>query len=132
MTHLLDSTVLVARAVEDHVHHSAAARWWTASGEPFATCPVTQGALLRLLLRERVESEQAARALHLLTGHPHHIFWPGAIGYDAVKLTRVLGPGQVTDAYLVGLTRHPGARLATFDRDLAQEAADVATLVALA
>jgi predicted nucleic acid-binding protein len=117
--------------VEDHVHHSAAARWWTASGEPFATCPVTQGALLRLLLRERLESEQAARALHLLTGHPHHIFWPDAIGYD-VDLTRVLGPGQVTDAYLVGLTRHQGALLATFDRDLAQEAADVATLIPLA
>jgi predicted nucleic acid-binding protein len=44
----------------------------------------------------------------------------------------VIGPGQVTDAYLVGLTRHPGARLATFDRELAPAAADVATLIALA
>ncbi len=63
MTYLLDSNVLIALAVADHVHHQAVRRWWEAGAEPFATCPITQGALLRLLIREGMS---AADAQHVL------------------------------------------------------------------
>jgi toxin-antitoxin system PIN domain toxin len=131
MTFLLDSNVLVALVVGDHVHHRAATRWWTATVESFATCPITQGALLRLLIREGLGSGEAARALSLLTNHDRHTFWPDTIGYDAVDLTKVLGRGQVTDTYLTTLARHHQARLATFDPGLAQHRSDVVTLVPL-
>ena len=52
MTVLLDSNVLIALVVQDHVHHRAAERWFVDLDEPFATCPITQGALVRLVLRE--------------------------------------------------------------------------------
>ena len=129
MTFLLDSNVLVALAVSDHVHHQAATRWWATSGEAFATCPVTQGALLRLLIREGLGSGEAARVLSLLTNHERHTFWPDAIGYDDVDLIEVLGHGQVTDTYLAALARHYHARLATFDPELARHHSDVVTLV---
>ncbi|MGH9065722.1 MAG: TA system VapC family ribonuclease toxin [Acidimicrobiales bacterium] len=131
MTHLLDSNVLIALAVGDHVHHRAAIRWWTGTDERFATCPITQGALVRLLVREGLGGEDAARALGLLTGHSRHAFWPDSMGYEEVDLTHVLGHGQVTDAYLASLARRQGGRLATFDRGLAERAADVVTLVPL-
>ncbi len=129
MTHLLDSNVTIALAVLDHVHHSAAALWWSSTDEPFATCPITQGALIRLLIREGLDPSAAGRVLGLLTGHERHTFWADDLGYDSVDLSRVLGHAQVTDSYLAALARQRRGRLATFDRGLAQDAPDVVTLI---
>ena len=52
MTVLLDANVLIALLVEDHVHHGAAENWFTGMSGNFATCPITQGSLIRLLIRE--------------------------------------------------------------------------------
>jgi predicted nucleic acid-binding protein len=51
VTALLDANVLIALVVAEHVHHDAAAEWLSASDETFATCPITQGSLIRFLLR---------------------------------------------------------------------------------
>ncbi len=99
MTHLLDGNVLVALVVVDHVHHPAAAQWWSATEEPFATCPITQGALIRLLMRQGLDGTTSTGVLGVLTGHARHTFWPDDVGYDAIDLSRVLGHGQVTDFY---------------------------------
>jgi uncharacterized protein len=48
-----------------------------------------------------------------------HAFWPDAIPYERAHLGGIIGHRQVTDAYLVALARHHGARLATLDRGLA-------------
>lgn len=126
---LLDCNVLVALAVEDHVHHSAASSWWSSGAGPFATCPITQGALLRLLIREGLPTELAVHALGQLTGHPRHIFWPDSLGYHGIDLAAVFGHGQVTDAYLIALAGHNQGRLVTFDRDLARHAPATALLL---
>jgi predicted nucleic acid-binding protein len=60
---------------------------------------------------------------------PQHEFWGDDIGYDRVVLRGVVGHRQVTDAYLAGLARHRGGRLATFDQGLAALHPDVALLV---
>ena len=44
---LLDANVLIALLVADHLHHDAAEAWFAASGDRFATCPVTEGSLTR-------------------------------------------------------------------------------------
>jgi toxin-antitoxin system PIN domain toxin len=131
VTYLLDSNVLIALTVEDHVHHVAAARWWTDKDDPFATCPITQGAFLRLLIREGLASTFAAQVLGQITAHPRHIFWAHVISYDTTDLACLLGHAHVTDTYPVALARHQGARLATLDRDLALAASDAATLIPL-
>ena len=51
MTALLDSNVLIALVVAEHVHHDFASRWLSESDAGFATCPITQGSLVRFLVR---------------------------------------------------------------------------------
>ena len=46
MTWLLDGNVLVALAMDSHIHHERARLWFDALSEPFATCAVTEGTLL--------------------------------------------------------------------------------------
>jgi toxin-antitoxin system PIN domain toxin len=125
----LDSNVLIALTIREHVHHETAIHWWSAAGEPFATCPITQGALVRQIVREGRGVGVATRALGQLVAHARHVFWADSIGYGAVELDGLLGHGQVTDAYLAALARHRGGRLATLDGALAAREGDVATLL---
>ena len=85
MTVLLDANVLMALLIDDHVHHQAAENWFVGMTGGFATCPITQGSLMRLLIRE----SQSAQG--------------------------IVGHRQVTDAYLAQLARAHRVRLATFD-----------------
>ena len=128
---LLDGNVLVALTYRPHVHHPAARQWFAANGRPFATCPITQGTLLRLLLQLQAVSsiEFAIATLRELTANPRHRFWPDSLGYLDVGMKGVIGHRQVTDAYLAALARQQGGRLATFDKGLAALHPDVAELV---
>jgi len=126
---LLDGNVLVALAVEDHVHHHAVERWFMADGRGFATTPITQGTLLRLLLRSGMAASDAAAVLQQLTGHERHRFWPDDRPFDRRTLRGVVGHRQVTDAYLAALARRRRGALATLDRGLALLHPDVAELI---
>jgi toxin-antitoxin system PIN domain toxin len=129
--HLLDSNVLVALADASHVHHAPAERWLAAQTSPFATCPITQGALLRVLLHTRAVPTpgDAADILGLIVVDARHRFLADDIGYADVSWRGVLGHRQITDAYLATLARHHSAKLATFDRGLAALHADIAVLI---
>ncbi|MGH3656485.1 MAG: TA system VapC family ribonuclease toxin [Micromonosporaceae bacterium] len=129
MIQLLDSNLLIALLVVDHVHYRSARTWLIESSDPIATCPITQGSLVRELLRTGVPATDATAVLAGLTGHQRHEFLPDDIGYHAVPMRGVLGHRQVTDAYLAQLARHHHARLATFDKGLAALHDDVAVLV---
>jgi toxin-antitoxin system PIN domain toxin len=124
---LLDGNVLVALMSADHVHHAAAVRWFTSTTAPFATCPITQGMLLRMLMRLADLNVDAALAvLAQVEAHPRHRFWPDVLSYGDVSWRGVMGHRQVTDAYLAALARRHRGKLATFDRGLAVLHADVA------
>lgn len=129
MTTLLDANVLIALIVEDHVHHDAAEAWFAGTTEAIATCPITQGSLVRLLIREGQSAQAATAVVSALMNQPRHEFWPDDAAFDAVSLNGVVGHRQVTDAYLAHLARARGSRLATFDKGLADLHADVADLV---
>ena len=128
--HLLDGNVLYALIDQAHVHHAAARQWFVALPGGFATCPITQGTLLRLAMR--LGGHDIAQALALLqavTRHARHHFWPDALPYDQVQWQGVLGHRQVTDAYLAGLARQQRGKLASFDRGLVALHADVGVAV---
>ncbi len=127
---LLDANVLIALVVEEHVHHDQAEAWLVASGTSFATCPITQGSLMRLLLREGQPAESARSVLQDITSSPRHEFWPDNASYHDMPVAGIVGHRQVTDAYLAHLARSYSARLATFDQALAKLHADVADLIA--
>lgn len=129
MIALLDANVLVALVVTEHVHHDEAEDWLAGRSDGYATCPVTQGALVRFLLRGQATAAQAVDVLRGLRDDPAHAFWPDENGYDEIDLRGVIGHRQVTDAYLAGSARSRGGQLATFDQALATMHADVALLV---
>lgn len=129
MTVLLDANVLIALIVDDHVHHEAAERWLAGESDSIATCPITQGSLVRLLLREGQSAQTAATVVSSLMAQPRHEFWPDDVSFDVVPLDGVIGHRQVTDAYLAQLARARRSRLATFDQGLAKLHSDVAELV---
>ncbi len=129
MTDLLDANVLIALSDSEHVHHDVVERWLAGSSGSFATCPVTQGALVRHALRSGAAVTEAVEVLSSVTGDRRHEFWPDDLGYGDVDLRGVVGHRQVTDAYLAGLARARGGRLATLDRGLALLHPDVTLLV---
>lgn len=129
MTALLDANVLIALIVTDHAHHDAAEGWFADSDEVFATCPVTQGSLVRFLIREGYGAADATAVLATLVADLRHQFLADTVGYPDVRMTGVVGHRQVTDAYLAQLARAHNARLITFDQGLAQQHTDVTELI---
>ena len=120
MTVLLDANVLIALVVDDHVHHNAAEIWLGDAHHRFATCPITEGSLVRLLVRQGQSVQTAKTVLAELATDPRHEFWPDSLAYADVPMTGVIGHRQVTDAYLAQLARVHNGRLATFDQGLAK------------
>jgi uncharacterized protein len=130
VTVLLDANVLIALLVDEHVHHEAAESWFSGTTESFATCPVTQGSLIRLLVREGQSAATARQVLTETTAHPQHEFWPDDVPYSEVPTEGIIGHRQITDAYLAQLARARGGRVVTFDRGMAKLHSDVAELIA--
>ena len=117
---LLDANLLIALATPDHSAHTRAVRWFRSTPR-FATCPITQGALIRFHLRLAVEPSMA-KAKQLLTrisALPSHEFWNDDLDYSHLPDKGIIGHNQVTDAYLVALAAAHGGLLATMDEALA-------------
>ncbi|MDR1151700.1 MAG: hypothetical protein LBK72_04350, partial [Bifidobacteriaceae bacterium] len=129
MTYLLDANVVIALSTRSHTFADRA-RGWFAGVTSFALCPITEGALLRFLVRL---GEPTAVIQAILAGFRQRAgyeFWPDGVSYLDIDLNSVLGHRQVTDAYLAGLTKtHTGARLATMDEGLALAFPDVTFLL---
>ena len=132
MTRLLDANVLIAAVVLEHVHHEAAERTIASGEAPFATCPLTELALVRFLIREGTSATDAAEVLAAIARHPRHRAWPADVPAGAVPWGAVRGHRQVTGAYLAALARAHDGRLVTLDRGLAATHPDVADLVDVA
>ncbi len=126
---LLDANVLIGLLVAEHVHHEAAEVWVNELECGFATCPITEGSFVRLLVREGQPPSSALAVLRALSREPRHEHWPDDIPYLDVRMEGVIGHRQVTDAYLAQLARSRGTRLASFDEGLAALHDDVVVLV---
>lgn len=129
MTTLLDANVLIALVVSDHVHHAPAEDWFALRDDSFATCPITQGSLVRLLIKQGQSAEDARAVVIALANSPRHEFWPDSVSFTDFELQGVIGHRQVADGYLAQLARANRGRLATFDRGLASLHPDIAELV---
>jgi toxin-antitoxin system PIN domain toxin len=129
VTALLDANVLIALVIAEHVHHNAAAEWLSKSDTDFATCPITQGSLVRFLLRSGQSASAARDVVIAIGGASRHEFWPDDVPFAEVELGGVVGHRQVTDAYLAQLARSHQGQLVTLDSGLAQLHRDVAVLV---
>ena len=129
MTALLDANVLIALVVTDHVHHDAAAEWLAAFDAEFATCPITQGSLVRFLVRAGQSAAAARDIVSAIEKANRHEFWPDSVSFADVAVGGVIGHRQVTDAYLAQLARFRKGQLATLDSGLAHLHSDIAVLI---
>ena len=121
---LLDANVLVALAWPEHEFHERVGRWFARhSRSGWATCPITQGAFVRILSNpafspNALSPANALRVLETNLSLPDHKFWPDSISVpDSIELTgtRLRGHQQFTDGYLLGLALHHRGKLATMD-----------------
>jgi hypothetical protein len=122
---LLDVNVLVALFDPDHVHHDLAHDWFAAEGSAaWATCPLTENGLLRVLTNPAyhgaaLRPREVAVSLRRFCSSPGHTLWAEGVSLRDDKLfdlSFVRGHRQLTDVYLLGLAKRRDGRLATFDR----------------
>jgi toxin-antitoxin system PIN domain toxin len=122
---LLDVNVLVALFQPDHVHHDLAHDWFAHNRRAgWATCPVTETGLVRLLANSRFHTGGIAvsavvERLRRFRSDPAHEWWEANISLAdpaLFELTAIQGHRQVTDVYLAGLAHARGGKLVTFDR----------------
>lgn len=132
--YLLDASVLVALTNPDHVHHGRAHSWFSRV-ERWASTPLTEAALVRLMLNPAVTGTQRAAAdvlavlgsLRALPGH-EFIADDSSLADPAIDLAGLVGHRQVTDLHLVNLAARHKLTLATFDAKIGRAlvAADAA------
>jgi len=127
---LLDVNVLIALIDPAHVQHDQAHAWFGRVGrKAFATCPITENGLLRILGHPRYPNSPGppsvvADALSIIRAMPGHEFWPDSVSLADERLfvTPLLSShSRVTDGYLLALALANKGRLATMDQKLAAE-----------
>jgi hypothetical protein len=131
MRFLLDVNVLIALIDPAHVQHDNAHEWFAISGsKAWATCPLTENGILRIVGHVRYPNSPGtpaavAELLTELLTHPGHEFWPDEVTLldrQRIDATRMLDSAQVTDTYLLVLAARHDGKLATFDRQLVTDA----------
>lgn len=127
--HLADGNVLIALTLSDHVHHDRVIEWFVRTEPALATCPITEGTLLRFLVREGRTTAEAIGVLDAIRGCDWHRFWPADLAVSSDDLAGVVGHRQVTDAYLAALARRHRGRVVTLDAAMATAHSDVTDLV---
>jgi len=130
MRALLDVNVLIALLDADHSLHARATQWFAAQArDGWASCPITQNGCVRIMsqpgypnaLPVRVVVERLTEAA---AGSAHE-FWPDDISLLDAQVadpTRIHGPRQLTDVYLLALAVQHGGRFATFDEAVSTDA----------
>ncbi len=130
-TYLLDVNVLIALVDPNHVQHEVAHDWFGKVGRrAFATCPITENGLVRILAHPKYPSSPGVpgavmEALIAIRALPGHRFWPDQISLadeQVVDASRLSSHAQVTDTYLLALAKASGGKLATMDRRLVTDA----------
>lgn len=129
--YLLDINVLIALIDPAHVQHDRAHKWFAAKGQKaWATCPMTENGLLRIVGHPRYPNSPGSPAavaglLASLRLLPGHAFWPDDVSLldrEHVNAARLLDSAHVTDSYLLALARMHDGQLATFDQRLVTDA----------
>lgn len=132
---LLDVNVLIALFDPDHVSHRPAMAWFARHAKAgWASCPLTQNSCVRIMSSPAYPNAQPVqtlvRRLAEACSERVHQFWVDELSllesplFDA---TRIHGPRQITDVYLLGLAVRHNGRFVTFDGRVPLHAVRTAT-----
>jgi uncharacterized protein len=127
---LLDVNVLIALLDADHSLHLRARNWFAEhAAKGWASCPITQNGCMRIMSHPAYPSAVPVRAVaERLTQACEtklHEFWADEVSLldeRVADTSRVHGPRQLTDLYLLALAVHNRACLVTFDSSIAIDA----------
>ncbi len=130
MRALLDINVLLALLDADHMDHARARAWLAREiRHGWASCAITQNGFVRVISQPRYPSPvppaQAIERLSRATASEHHAFWSCEVSLldeSIIDRSRIHGPRQVTDAYLLALAVNNGGRFVTFDQTVPRDA----------
>ena len=127
MRALLDVNVLIALLDQDHSMHEQARGWLAANARRgWASCPITQNGCVRVMSHPAYPNGLPVGAimerLEEATGSAYHEFWADDVSLLDTRVadrTRIHGPRQLTDLYLLALAvRHRGC-FVSFDSSIA-------------
>lgn len=130
-TYLLDVNVLIALIDPAHTQHESAHAWFSSTGShSWATCPLTENGVMRIVGHPRYPNSPGnpAAVAPLMAGLralPGHTFWPDDISLHdrhTVNPALLKSSGQLTDTYLLALACIHSGQLATFDSRLVTSA----------
>ena len=121
--HLLDVNVLIARADESHPHHHVTAVWMRRhAGSGWATCPLTENGMLRILGQPTYPGgtgspDGALLSLRSMLAIPGHCFVADDFSLpEGIPSLRGVTSSQLTDLYLLALAVRHGGQFLTLDR----------------
>ncbi len=127
MRHLLDINVLIALMDEAHAFHHRAHAWWEVEVRPWASCPLTENGLIRIMASSSYSKttcfavhDIASRLSHF-AGHSDHVFWPDSLSLlddRTFQHASILSSKHLTDLYLLALAVENKGRLVTFDQHI--------------
>jgi uncharacterized protein len=123
MRALLDVNVLIALLDADHSMHGQAIDWFGSHArEGWASCPITQNGCVRIMSNPAYPNPLPVGAvierLAEAAAGSWHTFWPDDVSLLDPKVadtTRIHGPRQLTDVYLLALAVRRQGRFVTFD-----------------
>lgn len=128
MRSLLDINMLIALLDASHVFHGHAHAWWAAEGgSGWASCPLTENGVIRIMTNPSYSAGRRFTVGELITalagfaGNSDHEFWPDSLSVrdsGVFSASRIHGGRQLTDLYLLALAAAHDARLATFDQNI--------------
>jgi hypothetical protein len=135
MRALLDVNVLIALFDTDHTLHARATKWFAGHARAgWASCPLTQNGCMRVMSHPGYPNPLPVRhvieRLREACGNPIHEFWPDDVSLVDARIadpSRIHGPRQVTDLYLLALAVHHGGQFVTFDASIAVDSIKGAT-----
>jgi toxin-antitoxin system PIN domain toxin len=136
---LLDINILLALMDSDHVQHDLVLDWFdSVADDGWASCAITENGFVRIISQpgyaNPITTSDALARISSATSDPSHHFWKCGVSLanpKAADPTKLFGPGQVTDAYLLALAVHHKGRFVTLDRRVNTDAVRNATAKSL-
>lgn len=133
---LLDVNVLIALLDPKHDLHSVAHGWWSSVKDPaWASYALTENGVVRIMSNPNYHSRasfpisKVCRQLTMFSNSTDHQHWPDNISILSSSIfdyEYILGPRQITEAYLLALAVRNGGNLVTFDTGISITSVSVA------
>lgn len=128
MRALLDVNTLIALLHFEHNFHKAAHQWWSENSQyGWASCPLTENGVIRIMSNPRYSSlvkfsiSDVTSLIKGFVDNSDHVFWPDditVIDENIFDHEMILGSNQLTEVYLLGLAVKHGGVLVSFDQSI--------------